>query len=569
MQHLVFFMLCLMTVTYSGGVVLGVGPLMTAMANGGYFKASCGGRAVPCSEQYNHLASMFNGGFQVMTWGSVAVTLTLNRCGPRMVALAGCFITGCAALGFWYAHVDADVHIFMICYGFFGLGMNSVYIATMNGLIGVFTQNTEIYVTVIAGLFNASGATLMIATKVLSVKVQGFFFFYACYSIVVFVFVLAVFPPKPYTASQRFSFFRPCCGFGCGDEPELEGFEALEANAASPCSPHSPLSPARVKGEINPNFYELTFGLALRKPRFWGFVLSFSWCALINVVVGGQFALIAHKKDPAQASFVTSYMYPLIGCVGVIIWSPFVGIAAGKVGLWFVALIMIISAQMLCVATLFLEGATSLYIMLVCYSLVGSFAYSLQFAYITVAFPTALYGPLLALTIAVQGTVGFVAWPGLSPDPWGEEAYKKCMLVVFVPSFLCYVFPLMQYRNDLYRMNFLNNALARRHDTAAVMQGFLKYDVNGTGQLTRENCVPLVKDMFLSLSNGEPHTEDVYSVIEVLHSALDQDNDGLLTMEDFQLLGTPTFGPLCDEIMAMVRLKSPLKSSNYSTHDEQ
>ena len=39
-------------------------------------------------------------------------------------------------------------------------------------------------------------------------------------------------------------------------------------------------------------------------------------------------------------------------------------------------------------------------------------------------------------------------------------------------------------------------------------------------------------------------------------------------MEDFQLLAMPKFQPLCDEIMAMVRLKSPLKSSNYSTHDE-
>ena len=42
------------------------------------------------------------------------------------------------------------------------------------------------------------------------------------------------------------------------------------------------------------------------------------------------------------------------------------------------ALIMIISAQILCVATIFLDGSLSLYIMLVGYSLVGSFAYSLQ-----------------------------------------------------------------------------------------------------------------------------------------------------------------------------------------------
>jgi len=317
--------------------------------------------------------------------------------------------------------------------------------------------------------------------------------------------------------------------------------------------------------DIEPSFYELTFTKALQKPRLWCFMLSFSWCTLISVVVGGQFAVIAKDKDPENAAFITDYMYPIIGCVCVAVWGPFVGILASKIGLWILALVMVMSAQMLCLGC-FIDGSFGLYFMLVNYSILGAFAYSLQFAYITVAFPTSLYCPLLALTIAVQGTVGFIAWPVLSPDPFGPNAYKKVITLLVVPSFLCYVFPLMQRQNDKYRMNFLNNALARHNDTASIVNAFSKYDRDNSGFLNRDDCKALVEDMYHSLGIKTPVEKDVETVIACLFQNLDQDNDGKLLIEDFQLLAKPRFAKACDQITGLVRNSANLDRT-YSTHD--
>lgn len=44
--------------SFSGGVVLGVGPLMNAMASEEYFASACDGEALPCDAQFNQMTAM-------------------------------------------------------------------------------------------------------------------------------------------------------------------------------------------------------------------------------------------------------------------------------------------------------------------------------------------------------------------------------------------------------------------------------------------------------------------------------------------------------------------------------
>ena len=112
------------------------------------------------------MGGMFNGGFQIMTWGSELVTLLLSRLGPRSIGAAGALMATAGSYSFYAAGVDSETWVFMLSFGLVGLGMNSVYISLMSGLTGLF-RNPELYVTVLAGIFNASGAMLMITMKVI------------------------------------------------------------------------------------------------------------------------------------------------------------------------------------------------------------------------------------------------------------------------------------------------------------------------------------------------------------------------------------------------------------------
>ena len=112
-KHVTFFLMCCIVGSFSGGVVLGVGPLMTALARDGYFEHYCGEKPVPCVEEFNQMGGMFNGGFQIMTWGSVLVTLLLSRLGPRMIAATGALVATSGAYCFYLASTDSKTYVFI------------------------------------------------------------------------------------------------------------------------------------------------------------------------------------------------------------------------------------------------------------------------------------------------------------------------------------------------------------------------------------------------------------------------------------------------------------------------
>ena len=94
--------------------------------------------------------------------------------------------------------------------GTLAVGMNSVYVSMMSGLVGML-QNLELKCGILSGLFNASGAIMMfaLAPDMLHVKVGSLFSFYAFYSIIIFVLVLILYPPYPYDANSAIKLFQP------------------------------------------------------------------------------------------------------------------------------------------------------------------------------------------------------------------------------------------------------------------------------------------------------------------------------------------------------------------------
>lgn len=117
--------LCILVATFSGGVVLGVGPLMNSMAKQSYFASTCRGAATPCSAQFDHMSSMFNGAFQMLTWGTMAAALLMcpKRAGPRVVACCGGVMAVVGAAGFCTLDKEDEILLFMLFYGLLGTGI--------------------------------------------------------------------------------------------------------------------------------------------------------------------------------------------------------------------------------------------------------------------------------------------------------------------------------------------------------------------------------------------------------------------------------------------------------------
>eukprot|EP00656_Telonema_subtile_P028678 TRINITY_DN3125_c0_g1_i5.p1 TRINITY_DN3125_c0_g1~~TRINITY_DN3125_c0_g1_i5.p1 ORF type:complete len:480 (+),score=63.09 TRINITY_DN3125_c0_g1_i5:122-1561(+) len=341
-------------------------------------------------------------------------------------------------------------------------------------------------------------------------------------------------------------------------------------------------SEAEDDGEDAPEgFYELTLAEAIQKPRWWWFAVTFGWCTTLMFVIGGQFAVIAADKDEDNSSTWISYAFPLIGNCLVGVWGPIIGYIASRFGLWSLGLMTIVSAQLLAVSC-FIPGPAGLGFILFFYSLLNGFSFSLQFAYVTIAFPTDLYCPLLALSMIVQGAMGFVAWPILSPNPFGDTKYVPVVLLMLGPTFLCYGFPFLQRRNDAYRGNFLNSLLLR-NNAVDLVHGYLQFDTNDDGVLDRGEVRECVYTMFrdvLEIDESDPNLAlKVEQVVDLMFARVDFDGNGEIDVEELQRLATdPDYGKVCEEILDLVRSHvhchcaddgSPLKraKTKYSSHD--
>merc|ERR1719253_272311 len=88
---------------------------------------------------------------------------------------------------------------------------------------------------------------------------------------------------------------------------------------------------------------------------------------------------------------------------------------------------------------------------------ISAIQYTVQFVFLHKALPHEAMPIGLVIVLVAQGLVGFVANPGLSPNPWGQD-YLTPLLVLAVPSVLLFVWPAVEWRIRQKRRRRLEEA---------------------------------------------------------------------------------------------------------------
>jgi len=72
-----------------------------------------------------------------------------------------------------------------------------------------------------------------------------------------------------------------------------------------------------------------------------------------------------------------------------------------------------------------------------------------MFVYPEIRFPSKYFGRIIAMLTAAQASAGLIAYPGLSPNPFGDKrgAYRWPLLVAILPSFVCWRSPWLEMRS--------------------------------------------------------------------------------------------------------------------------
>jgi hypothetical protein len=221
----------------------------------------------------------------------------------------------------------------------------------------------------------------------------------------------------------------------------------------------------------------------LRTWRFWGFCLTFSWGALTQEWAGS--ALGSGLLFPSASDAYLQYAVPLLANATYLV-APVVGwlidvarhgshrprtlhairalfspwrvhcvctVRGRQVegGFVSVSLLLVVSMQGVTLALWLgwrLAGgvASMQWLSLLLLLLLGGVVYSIEFAYLTMTFPQSSYPGLLTCTLAVQGSLGFVAWPVLSEvQPFGcADPCVGNFMTILVPSVALYAWPVWE-----------------------------------------------------------------------------------------------------------------------------
>ena len=428
-KEVVYLFVLVMACTMSGGVILGLG--------------SFAGRALREGILDDvGIAIVFNVGFQLLTWLSLVWSLLHDSLGPRCCAVLGLAtaasgnLTIALALG---ARLR-EPYVYAIGYGMIGGGGNGAYISAFH-FTALFTRGRAVRVALLSCAFNAAGYAYMLLNSY-TLALDAFFWAYFAYASLLLLAAAAVYPDAPYKTGDVPMLTRPCSGGGGGGGG---GRRPPRAPCASVL--RAAIESMRIAAP------------ELRTWRYWGFCLSFSWGALTNqwaagaqgsgeivAMVGqaGGNATITPAERAASERYLT-WAVPAITNATFLV-SPLLGRLIDRTGFYYAALLLAADAQ-LTIGLVWAGGAAALWASLAANCLLASCTYTLQFTYLTLAFPPAAYPGLLTVTLTVQGTLGFIAW-GLTLRPFGCVLCPPNFLVLLLPSLLMYLWPLLLLRGD-------------------------------------------------------------------------------------------------------------------------
>jgi len=169
---------------------------------------------------------------------------------------------------------------------------------------------------------------------------------------------------------------------------------------------------------------------------------------MVQVVIAGLVPNLSDDKsdDEEAVRIFNQYVYPAVGGT-TLLFTPLIGYIIQREGFWIPMFLNVLVTQV-CIALCWAPTLDSQYAMLIFLNLIQGLAYTMQFAYVQLTYEASLYGPLIAFLIAAQGIVGLIAWPGLSPNPFGASNFTPVLIICLVPTFFLYYVPYQQYPHD-------------------------------------------------------------------------------------------------------------------------
>jgi len=430
---LAFIVVVLLCASSSGGIIVGVGPFLHKMVQEKFFYDRCApGEEVGCDDQYNAISPIFTGAFQMMTWVSCVAGILLDTIGPRYTAAIGMVMAICGNYLLSNATTEDGVYLFMVAYGLIGSGGNGMYISSFH-FANLF-EDIGLPCSILAGAFNISGLVLMLL-NIPSVTIHNFFqvnFYWTIFGLLV---TLIFYPDRPYQLGDKFKI----------------SFPSLSCKKREPVEDNKALLDSKERGPVGLSFLH-SLGL-----RFFVFIFIFAYSTMVSVVLQGILNNLSSSRsdNDSLVSAFQNYIFPFI-CNATIFLNPFIGSYIDKHGFWKSELCLA-SVSLIAISTCFIPSIYALFFTLVFICAINSFAYTLEFSYLQMTYPPVLYGRLVALTIATQGTLGFIAWPGLSPNPFGAGNFTPLLLIILCPAPLMFFAPYVQWKYEKTQSNLSHN----------------------------------------------------------------------------------------------------------------
>ena len=410
---IVLFVAC----TSSGGTILGVGAFSAKVTAAGLLSA-------------HDAEGVFNVGFQLLTWISLVWSLLHDTIGPRACAVCGLLVAACGHFTIALAATAGTTNplVYAIGYGLIGGGGNGAYLCSFH-FASLFPRTQGTRCALLGGAFNVAGFVLMLL-NIPQVSLPTFFFTLGGYAIALTLVCLVIFPDEAYVVGDSAALTCPAI-FRCrGDsQPAVATTDRCRATAC-----------CRATADA------LRLALpSLRLPRYWGFCLTFSWAALCQQWSSGAIGAGVIFPD-AEASYLEWAVPTLTNATFLL--TPLVGALIDRRGFRLPGLLLIATTELV-IGCLWLRGAGSQWLSLMLICALAALAYSIQFAYLTMAFPPAAYPGLLTVTLAVQGAFGFISWPLLTEvQPFGPDPSTGNFLLLGAPTLLLYVWPLLLQGED-------------------------------------------------------------------------------------------------------------------------
>lgn len=389
-----YIVACAVASSCSGGLLNGMGPFTSRLMSEGYITP-------------DQVSIVYTGAFQIMTWGSLLAVHAESRWGPRLSAATGACIQMLGHLHLSQLNAPADPHAVMVAYGLVGWGGNHMFFSTFQ-FAQLFPNHVGLADGVLAGLFGLAGCVFL-GFNFSFVTVRLMFSAMLCVASIALAAILVLWPD---------------IGYARGDKVLI----------VPPTFRHA-------RNIFHFRTYTRSWR-CLATPRYVLYALTFAWSTLVSCYVAGH--LVVYQTTHCVGDNYMQWFYPLIANPTFLTsWS--VGYTIDHYGFAAVSFVLIAC----CLLSLGLLSATEMraaaWSNLFLLHGMTSIQYTIEFVFLHKAIPESAYPAALSTALVTQGMLGFVANPGLSPNPWGKD-YRPPAVLLSLPGVLLLAWPIFEWR---------------------------------------------------------------------------------------------------------------------------